>query len=309
MYKLIKKILITVIIFISVTSAYSLETKIVHVIQNEIITNIDIKKEFKYLMALNNTLSELNNEKILNISNESIIRETIKKIEILKNFKEIKITEEYSDHLLKNIYLRLNLKSLDKFELYLKDYDLTLREIKNKIAIDALWNQLIIRKYSSKVLINEEQIKKKIIKNKNIQSKEYRLSEIIFEVANKEEIEKKYEKVIESTIEIGFENTASIYSISESAKIGGDIGWVNENSLNNKIRDNIINLKIGKISKPIILSNGILILKVVNKKSSEIMIDLEIEFKKAINYERNRQLNQYSKIYFNKIKKNLEFDG
>ena len=70
----------------------------------------------------------------------------------------------------------------------------------------------------------------------------------------------------------------------------------------------INNLKIGEITKPIILSNGILVLKIMNIKKSIIAIDVKSEFKKAINYERNRQLNQYSKIHYNKIKKNLDFN-
>jgi len=290
-------------------NAKSIESKIIHSIGSEIITNIDIKNEFKYLIALNNSLKELNKEKILNISNESLIREKIKKIEISKNFKEIKINDDYSNLLLKNIYTRLNLNSINEFELYLKNYDLTLSEIKIKITIDALWNELIIQKYNSKITINEAEIRKKILKAIKIQSKEYQLSEIIFEVTNKGEIEKKYNEVVKSINEIGFENSAATFSFSDSAKIGGDIGWINENSLNNKIKKNIDNLKIGEISKPIILSNGILILKLINTKNTKTTIDAESEFKKAINYERNRQLNQYSKIYYNKLKKNLDFNG
>ena len=304
-----KKILTIIIIYLSFTSANSIETKILYIIQNEIITNIDIKNEFKYLVALNNTLKNLDKKKILNISSESIIREKIKKIEISKNFKEIKINEKYLDILLKNIYSNLGLKSLGEFEIYLKDYDLTLIDVEKKITIDALWNELIIQKYASQVTINEEQIKDVIFKNKEVQSREYLLSEIIFDVKRKEEIEKKYKEIVKSINEIGFKNSASTYSVSESAKIGGNVGWINENSLNNKIKENLVNLEIGEISKPIILSNGVLILKVINTKNSEINIDVEVELKKAVNYERNRQLNQYSKIYYNKIKKNLEFDG
>jgi peptidyl-prolyl cis-trans isomerase SurA len=303
-----KKILIFLFVLICVQSQ-SIETKIIHNIQNEIITNIDIKNEFKYLVALNNSLKELDEEKILNISNESAIREKIKKIEVSKNFKEIRLNEDYSKHLLKNIYLRLNLKSIDEFEIYLKNYDLKIADIEKKITIDALWNELIIKKYSSKVVINETTIKKKLLKNSKIRSKEYQLSEIIFEVENKEEIQKKYKEVVKSINEIGFENSAAIYSFSESSKIAGDIGWVNENSLNNNIKKNINSLKIGEFTKPIILSNGILILKLINTKNSETIIDIENELKKAINYERNRQLNQYSKIYYNKVKKNLDFNG
>ena len=290
-------------------NAKSIETKIIYNIENEIITNIDIKIEFKYLLALNNSLKELDKERILSISKESIIREKIKKIEILKNFKEIKLNEDYYELLLKNIYSRLNLKSISEFEIYLKDYDLKINDIKTKITIDALWNELIIQKYKSKITINEAKIKKEILKNSKIQSKEYQLSEIIFEVTSKGEIEKKYNEVVKSINEIGFENSAATYSFSESAKIGGDIGWINENSLNDNIKKNIINLQIGEITKPIILSNGILVLKLINTKNSETTIDIENELKNAINYERNRQLNQYSKIYYNKIKKNLDFNG
>tara|TARA_B110000259_G_scaffold25506_1_gene26257 strand:- start:12 stop:929 length:918 start_codon:yes stop_codon:yes gene_type:complete len=303
-----KKILILLFALIY-TQAQSIEIKIIHNIQNEIITNIDIKNEFKYLLALNNSLKELDKEKILNISNESIIREKIKKIELLKNFEEIKINESYSELLIKNIYSRLNLKSINEFEIYLKNYDLKISDIKKKITIDALWNELIIKKYDSKVAINEATIKKGILNNSKIQSKEYRLSEITFEIVNKEEIEKKYNEIVKSINEIGFENSAATYSFSDTSKIGGDIGWINESSLNNDIKKSIQNLQIGELTKPIILSNGILLLKLINIRNLEAAIDIENELKKAINYERNRQLNQYSKIYFNKIKKNLDFNG
>ena len=303
-----QKILI-LLFFLILNQAQSIETKIIHNIQNEIITNVDIKNEFKYLIALNNSLKKLDKEKILSISNESIIREKIKKIEILKNFKEIKINEDYSSILIKNIYSRINLKSLNEFEQYLKDYGLTINDIKTKTTIDALWNELIMQKYGAKININKNKIEEEILKNSKIQKKEYRLSEIIFEVISKEQIEKKYNEVTKSIDKEGFENSAAIYSFSESAKIGGDIGWVNENSLNNNIKKNIKNLKIGQITKPIVLSNGVLILRLEDVKISETNVNVKNELKKAINYERNRQLNQYSKIYYNKIKKNLNFDG
>ena len=304
-----KNCLLIIFLCCAFNGAKAIESKIIHNIENEIITNVDIKREFKYLIALNNSLKELNKEKILNISNESIVREKVKKIEILKNFKEIKIDEDYYKTLLKNTYSRLNLKSVSEFEIYLKDYDLKISDIKTKITIEALWNQLIFQKYNSKVTINETELKKKILKNSKIQSKEYQLSEIIFEVTGKEEIDKRYNEIVKSINEIGFENSAVTYSFSESAKIGGDIGWINENLLNDNIKESINNLKIGETSKPIILSNGILILKLINSKSSETTIDIKSELKKAIIYERNRQLSQYSKIYYNKIKKNMNFNG
>ena len=304
-----KKIFLTLLFFLMFNQVQSIETRIIHNIQNEIITNIDIKNEFKYLIALNNSLQKLDKEKIYSISNESIIREKIKKIEILKNFKEIKINEDYSSALIKNIYLRINLKSLNEFEKYLKNYGLTINNIKTKTTIDALWNELIVQKYGAKININESKIEEEILKNSKIQTKEYQLSEIIFEVTSKEEIEKKYKEVVKSIDREGFENSAAIYSFSESAKIGGDIGWINENSLNDNIKKNIKDLKHGQITKPIILSNGILILRLEDTKTLESTIDVKNELKTAIIYERNRQLNEYSKIYYNKIKKNLDFNG
>ena len=184
--------------WLALNNAQSIETKIIHNIGNEVITNIDIKNEFKYLMALNNSLKELDKEKILRISSESIIKEKIKKIEIAKNFKEFKIKEEYSNFLLKDIYLRLNLKSINELKLYLEDYDLTISDIKTKITIEALWNELIMIKYGSKVTIDEDKIKKEILNNNKIQSKEYQLSEIIFEVTNKDEIEKNIMKCLKA---------------------------------------------------------------------------------------------------------------
>ena len=303
-----KKIILIIILYLNISHVQSIETRIIYNIQDEIITNVDIKNEFKYLVALNNDLKKLDKEKILSISNESIIKETIKKIEISKNFEIKEINKEHSNFLLQEAYSRLGLKSLNEFELYLKGYNLNLDDIRKKISINVLWNKLIIKKYANQILINEDQIKQKINKSEGKKSKEYQLSEIVFDVENKEEIKKKYKKIVESINKIGFKNSASIYSGSESAKIGGDIGWINKNSLNKKIERSITNLKIGEISQPIILSSGILILKVVNIKKSEIKIDDEAELKKAIIYEQNRQLNQFSKIYFNKIKKNIELN-
>ena len=209
----------------------------------------------------------------------------------------------------KKIYTSLNHKSLEEFDLYLKSYDLNIEEVIKKLTIDALWNELIIEKYRSKIEIDEEKLKHIIMANTKKETEEYNLSEILYEVKNKDAIEPKYQEIKESIIKIGFENSASIYSLSDTSKIGGDLGWIEEKSLNQKILDTVLKLSIGEISKPIILPNGILLLKINEIKKIKNKINLEQELKKMINYEQNRQLNQYSKIYFNKIKKNIGFDG
>jgi len=303
-----KKILYFLLFTFSFYSASAIETKIVYNIQNEIITNIDIKNEFKYLLALNNKLEKLDKKKIFNISRDSIIRETIKKIEISKNFKKIEVDKRYTDALLKNIYMSLNLKSLEEFNLYLKPYNLDVSAIKKKLTIDALWNELIIRKYNSIIEINEEELKNKILNNYKKNVTEINLSEIVYEVKNKVNIEKKYQEIKESITDLGFENSASIYSVSETSKVGGDIGWVRKESLNPIIIKSIAQLKLNEISKPIKIANGILILKIKESRNVRNEINFDEELKRLINYERNRKLNQYSKIYFNKVKKNIGFN-
>jgi peptidyl-prolyl cis-trans isomerase SurA len=288
-------------------STYSIESKIIYKIQNEIITNIDLKNEFKYLLVLNNRLKDIDKDTTFLISKESLIRDKIKKIEIMKNYKKLKIDQKYEDILIKDIYLKLGLDNKDQFIEYLKEYDLKLKNIIEKITISALWNDLIIRKYSAKIEINEKKIKNKIDLINQQTTRDFLLSEIVYEVKNKEEINKKFIEIKKSIKDIGFENTVSLFSISDSAKTGGNIGWVNEKSLSQDILKNIEKIE-GNLTQPIILPNSILMLKINEIKKSTLKIDYDIELKKAIDYERNKQLNQYSIIYFNKIKKNLEFN-
>jgi peptidyl-prolyl cis-trans isomerase SurA len=302
-----KNLLYIIIIICFFSTSFAIETKIIYRVQNEIITNIDLKNEFKYLLALNNQLKDLDKDKVFALSKKSIIRDKIKKIEILNNFKDLSIEKKYEDFLIKDIYSKLNLNTKEQFVEYLKKYNLKLNFITDKIAINALWNELIFKKYSSKIEINKNKIKKDIDIISKGTTKDFLLSEIIFEVENKGEIDKKFNQVKKSIEEIGFENTVSLFSISDSVKVKGNIGWVNEESLSSKIRDRILNAE-DDITRPIILPNGIMVLKINDIKEATSIIDYDSEFKKAIDYERNRQLNQYSTIYFNKIKKNLEFN-
>lgn len=301
-----KKIFYILFFFLNSITISALETKIIYTIESEIITNIDIKNEFKYLLALNSNLEKLDKEKILKISTESAIKEKIKKIELSKYFPSLDVNQKYSDALLKNIYNSLNLETIDQFNKYLEPYGLNVSDIRKKTAIEALWNELIIEKYSSKIEIDEKKFKDKIKASTEGEATEYNLSEIVFEVKNKKDISKKYKEIKKNILEIGFENTASIYSISETAKLGGNIGWIPEKSLNTEIINVIADLKLDEISKPIIISNGILILKITKINKIISKIDPDKELKRLIKYERNKQLNKYSKIYFNKIRKNLD---
>ena len=302
-----KRIICILIFVLNFNNLLALESKIIYKIENEIITNIDIKNEYSYLLALNNKLQNLDKEKIFDIAKESIIREKIKKVELTRNFIELDIDIAYLDQLIKNTYLRLNLGSVDDFKKYLKTYNLDLQTFEKKIKIDALWNMLIINKYDSKIDINLDKLKK-IIENRELLTKNYLLSEILFEIKNKEELKTKYNQIQKSVDEVGFNNTASIYSIADSRKNGGNIGWINISSLSKKIGNSILSLNIGDISSPLVMPGGVLILKVNDIKEEVKERDFDLELKNAIIYERNKQLNQYSKIYFNQTRKNLDFN-
>ena len=303
-----KRILYIILFCLNFNAIYAVETKIIYTIQNEIITNVDIKNEFKYLLALNPKLEILDKEKIFKISKDSIIREKIKKIELTKNNSSFEIDKRYTDNLLKNIYTSLNFKSIEEFNVYLEPYNQNVNDIIKKLTIDALWNELIIKKYNSKIEINEDELKKKVLNKSKSETTQYNLSEIIYEIKDKKNIEKKYLEIKKSIKEIGFENSASIYSSSETSKIGGNIGWISQESFNPKIMQNISGLDINEITGPIIISNGIMILKINEIKKVLTKINFDEELKKLIIYERNRKLNQYSKIYFNKVKKNIGFN-
>ena len=305
MYK--KKILIYLglIFFIFNSSSISLENKILIKIEDQIITSLDINNEYKYLVALNPGIKKSNKNEIIKLAKRSILQERIKKIEIEKNFNNPKLPKKFIEEILKNIYSKIGISSLDDFKKYLINNNIDFENVKNKLKIEALWNELILIKFSSKVKINEKELKERIKKNNKF-LKSYLLSEISFEVSNLKELDSKFQEISKTITSKGFDFAALKYSVSPSSSLGGKLGWINENSLNNTIREAINHLEINDFTKPINFPGGFLILQINDIKNTKIKIDVDKEFKKLEYYEKNNQLNQYSKIYFNKVKKNLE---
>ena len=297
----------TSIFFIYSPSSFSIENKILVKIDNQIITSLDVNNEYKYLIALNPSLKNSKKEDIIQLSKRSIINERIKKIEIEKNFNNPQMPEKFLDIILQNIYFKIGIENISDFKRYLSINDIDFENVKNKLEIEALWNELILIKFSSKININEENLRKKIQENNKF-SKSYLLSEISFEISNLSDLESKYTEIRDVIKNKGFDFAALKYSVSATSTIGGKLDWINENSLNKQIKDAIKDLKINNFTKPINVSSGFLILKINDVKSTQIEVSVEDELKKLTNYEKNNQLNQYSKIYFNKVKKNLQID-
>ena len=294
-----------VIFFIFNTNSNSLENKILVKIENQIITSLDIINEYKYLVALNPSLKNSKKDDVFKLSKKSILQEKIKKIEIEKSFNNPKIPQKYLEQMLQNVYSKIGLNNLDEFKKYLIFNDVDLENVKNKLEIEALWNELILIKFSSKVKINEKKLRERI-KDDNKFLRSYLLSEISFEVSNIKELESKYKEISKVINDRGFDFAALKYSVSSTANFGGKLDWINEGSLNKSIISAINDLKINDITKPINVPGGFLILQINDIKNYKIEIDAEKELKKLENYEKNNQLNQYSKIYFNKVKKDLE---
>jgi len=307
--KFLKIILITLLFLIyNFKNLQAIENKILFKIDNEIITTIDIYEEIKFLKAFNPQINNLGDKELFEISKNSILRDKIKKIEISNYVDEIKVADKFLLKLIEKKYSKINLNSINSFERYLKDYDLNIELIKKKFAIELIWNDLILQKFDSKIIINREEIKKEILKNPKKIQKEILLSEIIFNVSKKSEYKKKYEEILKDIKETGFKNAALIHSNSNTASTGGSIGWVKKDNLNKTLKEKILNLKKGQYSEPILTSSGFLIIKIEDERENKLEFNLNYKIDELIQFKRNEQLNQFSNIYFNKIKKNLIFD-
>ena len=307
---MIKKILLpTFFLFLLISKSFSNVNLSINTIINDIIiTNHDIKKESEYLKKLNPDLSSLEDQKIFNIAKDSLIKETIKKKEIIKLF-DLEKNDEVIEDIIKDFYTKLNFKNKEEFIQSLKrDNGYQMNEIRQKLKIEMLWNKLIYMKYKNQVKIDKDALIKRIESFKNENKTEYLIYEIVFQKKQGQEINDLINEIKSSISKIGFKNAANIYSISETSKFGGEVGWVDINTFSKLIRDKLQKTTEGDISDTIQIGNNYFLIKVEKIRSEEIKINKETELAKLINFETNRQLNQFSKIYFDKSKINYSIN-
>ena len=303
----LKKVLFISFFLLLFSNVNAIENKILIKVDNKIITSIDIFKETQYLIAINKDIKKLSKNKIFEIAKNSLIKKTIKQNEILKFVKDINLDEKFTDELIKSNSLKLGFSSLNDFQKHLMNFDIKIETLRERLTTEVLWNELIVKKYSNQLIIDKERIKKEILSNgKKIKS--YLLSEIVFNLLMGSNIEEKFKKIENEISKNGFDNAALIYSISDSSSSGGKLGWIKETSLNKVIKEKIVNLKKGQHTQPIIISSGFLLLKVEDIKIIDQQLDLQKEVEKRIISEKNQQLNQFSLMYYNKIKKNVNID-
>ena len=303
---IIKKLIIFIYIFFSLSN-YSLSQinfEIVMKINNEIITTFDVEQEMNYLLALNPQLKKLENKELKILAKRSIIKEKIREIEILK-YNELKIENFQFEKYISNLIRSLDFSSQDEFMNYLMNFNVSIDYLKKKILIENEWKSLIYAKYIDSIKINKVKLNEKldsISKNKSLL--EYNLSEIVFKKKNDISFVELSDEIAESIQNVGFENTANLYSISDSSKVGGKIGWIKRNNLSKEIINNLISLDKNSYSKPIKIGNNYLILKINDVRNVSVKINKNEELEKMIMIETSKQLDKFSNIFFNKIKLN-----
>ena len=305
---ILKRILILNLIFFSLINfSYSkIQLNIIMKIDNEIITSHDIEQEINYLKALNPRLNQINKDELLIIAKKSLIKEFIKRKEIEK-YKKLNLENAQINNVLNNLIQNLNLQNESELESYLNAFNFSLEELKRKIEIENEWKNLIYSKYINTVKINKKELIDKIERSsKEKFLLEYNLYEIVFTNTTNVSLKQLFENVQESIKKNGFENTANLYSISESSKVGGKIGWVKKNSLSDIIIESLKDLGVSEYSPPLKINNNYFIFKINDIRKIEIEIDKKKELDKMIFVETSKQLDKFSNIFYNKIKLNSE---
>ena len=294
------------VIFFSTIIKFSVlasENKILLKVNNELITTIDILNEINYLKSINEDINNLENKKIIEIARNSLIKDKIKKIVLMPIIKKMEISDDDFKRILISNYSNTGFTKIDEISQHLEKYNIKPKLIRNKMTINAIWSQFIYDKYSKNIKIDIDKLRQDILTNES--QTEYLLSEIVFDLKEKQTINEKFNIIKNAIKENGFANSALIYSISETSTSGGNIGWVSENSINKKILKKIMKIDINNFTEPLVIPGGYLILKVNEKRIAKKDIRLEDELKKIIEIKTNKQLNQFSNIFLSKIKKDI----
>ena len=127
----------------------------------------------------------------------------------------------------------------------------------------------------------------------------------MFNINENESLDEKFNLIKNEIKEKNFSDAAFKYSVSDSSNKGGKLGWIKEISLSKKIRSILQHIEVGNYSNPIVVPGGFLILKVEDVRKIDVDFEIDTEVEKVIREKTNKQLNEFSNIYFNKIKKDI----
>ncbi len=299
------KILLILCFLILNKNATAIENRILVKVDNKLITTIDVYNQSRYLAILDPNLKKFDDNQIFELSKNILIKEKIKKIELEKQKIDMDIKDEKLNSYVNSIFRSKKIYSVSDYRDFINSMDFNYEQMREKLVIEFLWNNLIFKKYSSNIKIDKNELKE-LVKNKKIKS--YLLSEIVFDAKNKNEINEKYQKIKFDIDNQGFKKAALIHSVANSASNGGNIGWIKENSLNKKILEVVNKLEINKYSKPISLPGGFLVVMLKDKQSVTSNLDPKKELNSLVQFKTNQQLNQFSSMHFNKVKKEIQIN-
>tara|TARA_A100001015_G_scaffold257526_1_gene300188 strand:+ start:244 stop:1203 length:960 start_codon:yes stop_codon:yes gene_type:complete len=300
-----KNLIIILLFFFTHQNLEAIENKILFKIDSEIVTSIEIYNYSKYLVTLDKNIRNLNDEEIFEITKNLVVKEKIKKFKLKDEGIVLSLDENMLDNYIRSIFSTKGINNLSDYKKFLNNLEVDFETMKEKLIINILWNRLIFKKFSSKLKINKSILKQQIKNQKNNFVESYLLSEIFFEASDKLTMEKKNKEIRLYIEKENFKKGALVFSQAESAKDGGNIGWINTNALNKNISQALSTLKKGNITNPISVPGGFLILRLDDKKFTKKDLNLEEELNKLVKIKTNQQLSQFSNIYFNKVKKEI----
>ncbi len=298
------KIFIIFLFFQEIVLLASAENTIVANVGNQIISSYELKNKIKTIVFLSK--QELS-QKNINLAKEQAIRSLID--DKIKNQELYKYNIKKDDGSNSNIFLKnvssqygTNITGLKKIFL---DNGLDFEIYSNQLKTEFYWQKLVFHLYKDKINLNDNEVEKelnKIIKDqKNV--KEYQLAEIEIASLNNSRDEKNIKDIYDQINKLGFEDAAIKFSESTSAFDGGNLGWISEKSLSDRIFKIVKKMKIGNVSKPIQQTNTVLILKLLDERTTDINKINIIEMKKKIiDSKRNEFLNLFSNSHLSKLK-------
>lgn len=269
------------------------------------ITQSDLVNEIKLILILTNqSYSDDKRDQLHKIAIESTVKRTVKLIELERNnyfnFNQEDFEKELN-RLASNIFV-----DLETLKNICQTNELDFSIVENQVKIELYWNSLIFEMYKNQVSINPKQIEEriKLIQNEK-KIEEYLISEIVIKTDEKNKIESEIENLRSKIKAEGFENVARNISISESSIQGGDLGWLNENIVSDKVKSALSKTPVGSISEPVILSEGILIFMVRDKRSVDMNLSVEEIKNQIVHSEKNKILNMHSKSHFDKVRRSI----
>ena len=302
----IKKIVL--VILISLICLEKANTEIIDslfmTIGDKAIAQSDIVNEIKILLILNNeSYSDEKMDELHRVSVQSIIKRKIKEIEIERT-DFFQFNPQDVNYELERLANNINV-DLETLKNICESNELDFAIIEKNIQINLAWNSLIFQLYKDKISIDSNEIDEQLRTSQGEKTEEYLISEIMIKPVEKNMVESEIKKLKDKIKIEGFESVAKRLSISESALNGGDLGWLNENSISDKIKPEIVNTPVGELSKPILLPNGILLFQIRNKRKIDHNLSLEEKKNELVKFKKIKILKMHSLAHYDKVRRTI----